>query len=136
MSDGGRRGHRLLGRAAIGVLLAAATLVNHLAWLGWHRERDVGPDGGVSGPYEAWQIAGLVIVLAILAAFAGWRGHPVIGTLVIGGVMWASWTLDAATSDDSGPWAVGALLLFPAAFCGVGLVAWLAASLRRRSTGR
>ncbi|MEV7966961.1 hypothetical protein AB0O34_13390 [Sphaerisporangium sp. NPDC088356] len=119
-----------------GLLLAVATLVNYLAWLGWDQERDVGPDGGVSGPYQAWQVAGLVIVLAVLAVTAGWRGHPVIGTLAIGGVMWASWTVDAATSDDSGLWAVGALMLFPAVFCGVGLVAWFAASRKRRGTAQ
>lgn len=136
MSDGVPRGHRLLRSAAVGVLLASATLANYLAWLGWGQERDVKPDGSVSGPYQAWQIAGLVIVLGVLAALAGWRGHPVIGTLTIGGVMWASWTLDAAMSDDSGLWAVGALMLFPAIFCGVGLVAWYAASRRTRSSAR
>ncbi|MEU4834290.1 hypothetical protein [Streptosporangium sp. NPDC023615] len=116
-----------------GVILAAVSAVNYLAWLGWDRERDVAPDGTVSGPYETWQVAGLVIVLGILAVLAGRRGHPVIGTLAVAGVTWLSWSVDAALSDDSGLWLVGSLLLLPALLAGVGLVAFLAS--RRGNTG-
>ncbi|GLX00973.1 hypothetical protein [Microtetraspora sp. NBRC 16547] len=109
------------------MILALASLVNYLAWLGWDQERDIEPDGSLSGPYQPWQVAGLVIVLGILAAFAGRRDHPGIGTLSIAGVMWLSWSVNAALSDNSGLWSVGAVALLPAVFFGVGLVAFLTA---------
>jgi hypothetical protein len=124
--NGVPRARRIGASVRIGAVLAAASLANYLAWLGWDQERDVEPDGSLSGPYQPWQVAGLVIVLGILAALAGRRGHPKIGTLSIAGVMWLAWSIDAATSDDSGLWAVGAVMLLPAVFLGVGLVAFLA----------
>ncbi|MEU9836430.1 hypothetical protein AB0D67_33260 [Streptosporangium sp. NPDC048047] len=118
--------------ARIGVTLAVASLANYLAWLGWDRQKDVAPDGGVSGPYQPWQVAGFVVVLGVLAFLAGRYGVPKSGTLAVAGVTWLAWTVGAATSDDSGLWAVGSVLLLPAVFLGVGLVAFLAA----RSGGR
>ena len=126
--NGVPRARRIGASVRIGAVLAAASLANYLAWLGWDQERDVEPDGSLSGPYQPWQVAGLVIVLGILAALAGRRGHPKVGTLGIAGVMWLAWSIDAAMSDDSGLWAVGAVMLFPAVFLGVGLVAFLAVS--------
>ncbi|MGI5155886.1 hypothetical protein [Microbispora sp. CA-102843] len=55
----------------------------------------------------------------ILAALAGWRGHPKMGTLNIAGVRWLSWAVDAATSDNSGLWAIGALALLPSVSSGL-----------------
>ncbi|MEV0594633.1 hypothetical protein [Nonomuraea cavernae] len=126
------RTHRVMARVWIGLILAVASLANYLAWLGWDQERDVEPDGSLSGPYQPWQVAGLVIVLGILAVLAGRRGHPVIGTLSIAGVTWLSWSIDAATSDDSGLWVVGAVLLFPAVFVGVAVVAFWAGHAKKR----
>ncbi|MER5623990.1 hypothetical protein ABT061_23430 [Streptosporangium sp. NPDC002544] len=120
--------------AWIGVALAAASLLNYLVWLGWDRERVVEPDGSLSGPYEPWQVVGLVACLGILAVLAGRLGLPKIGTISVAGVMWLCWSIDAAVSDDSGLWAVGAVMLLPAVLLGVGLVAFLAAS--RKATGR
>lgn len=105
--------------------------MNYLVWLGWDREKDVAADGSLSGPYEPWQVAGLVLCLGVLAVVAGRRGHPKLGTLVIAGVTWLCWSIDAAISDDSGLWVVGALMLLPAVFLGVGLVAFLTASRSR-----
>ncbi|RCG33133.1 hypothetical protein DQ384_01450 [Sphaerisporangium album] len=115
--------------------LAFASLLNHLLWLGWHRPKILQPDGGQTGPYEPWQIAGLVIVLAALGVAAGLSRRPVLSTVVVAGVTWLAWTADAATSDDSGLWAVGALLMLPALFLGVGLVAWATAKVRARRPG-
>lgn len=30
------------------------------AWLSWDQHRDMQPDGRTTGPYEAWQVIGLV----------------------------------------------------------------------------
>ncbi|MEV4376927.1 hypothetical protein [Streptosporangium sp. NPDC049644] len=127
-ADGVPPARGTVATARIGVALAVASLLNHLAWLGWDRERVVEPDGSLSGPYEPWQVAGLVVCLGILAVLAGRLGLPKIGTIGVAGVMWLCWSIDAAMSDDSGLWVVGAVMLLPAALFGVGLVAFLAAS--------
>ena len=48
-----------------GVLLAAlaalGTAAAYLIWLGWHASKDIHPDGSQTGPYEAWQVVGLVL---------------------------------------------------------------------------
>jgi hypothetical protein len=49
--------------------LAVSTAGNYLAWLGWDQRYDIGPGGVATGPYQSWQVAGLVIGLAVLAAF-------------------------------------------------------------------
>jgi hypothetical protein len=74
-----RRGHDSaegvvggLGSASrIAGTLATLTATNYLAWLGWDQRSDVGPGGAVSDQYEPWQIVGLAVGLAILAAVAG-----------------------------------------------------------------
>ncbi|MEU0394868.1 hypothetical protein ABZ208_19235 [Streptomyces sp. NPDC006208] len=43
--------------------LAVVTLAVWAAWLGWDQHRDVQPDGTTTGPYEAWQVIGLVLTL-------------------------------------------------------------------------
>ncbi|QES51884.1 hypothetical protein DEJ50_32595 [Streptomyces venezuelae] len=53
------------------------------AWLGWDQHRDVHPDGSVSGPYEAWQVIGLVLTLLAPVYWAASRHHvagAVLGT--------------------------------------------------------
>lgn len=55
------------------------------AWLGWDQHRDVHPDGSVSGPYEAWQVIGLVLTLLASVYWAASRHHrasAVYGTTV------------------------------------------------------
>lgn len=42
---------------------AVLALAGWAAWLGWDQHRDVHPDGSVTGPYEAWQVIGLVLTL-------------------------------------------------------------------------
>ncbi|ROQ72972.1 hypothetical protein EES39_33170 [Streptomyces sp. ADI92-24] len=45
------------------LVLVVLTLAVWAAWLGWDQKRDVHPDGSVTGPYEAWQVIGLVLTL-------------------------------------------------------------------------
>ncbi|MBT2478158.1 hypothetical protein [Streptomyces sp. ISL-94] len=45
------------------------------AWLGWDQHRDVHPDGSVTGPYEAWQVIGLVLTLLAPVYWAASRRH-------------------------------------------------------------
>ncbi|MFF3317937.1 hypothetical protein ACFYV5_20835 [Streptomyces sp. NPDC003035] len=51
-------------------LVAAAAWA---AWLGWDQHRDVHPDGSTTGPYEAWQVIGLVLTVLVPVYWAASR---------------------------------------------------------------
>ncbi|MFI8290275.1 hypothetical protein EAO71_18545 [Streptomyces sp. ms191] len=62
---------------------ALAALALWAAWLGWDQHRDVHPDGSTTGPYEAWQVIGLVLTLLVPVYWAASRGYvtdAVLGT--------------------------------------------------------
>lgn len=61
----------------------ALSLAGWAAWLGWDQHRDVQPDGTTTGPYEAWQVIGLVLTLLVPVYWAASRRHvagAVLGT--------------------------------------------------------
>ncbi|MET8348581.1 MULTISPECIES: hypothetical protein [unclassified Micromonospora] len=94
------------------LFLAAATVGVWLLWLGWDTEYDVDPQtGSRSGPYEAWQVIGCVLTLALLAVLAGTRLSPWLVAPVMTVAFTAAWSWGALSSDDSGLWAVGAVLV-------------------------
>ncbi|WP_228980327.1 hypothetical protein [Streptomyces sp. DH12] len=64
-----------------GLLLALLTSAVWAAWLGWDQHRDVQPDGSTTGPYEAWQVIGLVATLLAPVAWAAYRRHVVAAVL-------------------------------------------------------
>jgi hypothetical protein len=100
--------------------LSILTAGNYLGWLGWDQRYDVGPGDVVTGPYQQWQVAGLVIGLAISSAFAGWRGHPGVAIAVIPAVMTLCFSVDAASASPF--WAIGAVLVAVSTLIGVTLV--------------
>lgn len=115
----------------IALALALATLVNYLVWLGWDQQKDIGPDGSVSGPYQSWQVIGLILTMVLITAVAGWCGHPWVAGIVTAAVLTLCWSVDAATDADSdGLWPVGAVLVAVGSFIGLTFVAHLAAALR------
>ncbi|WP_175408587.1 hypothetical protein [Streptomyces sp. TRM64462] len=62
---------------------AVAALAAWAAWLGWDQHRDVQPDDTTTGPYEAWQVIGLVLTLLAPVYWAASRRHvagAVLGT--------------------------------------------------------
>lgn len=63
------------------LLMAAVTLGAWAAWLGWDQHRDVHPDGSTTGPYEAWQVIGLVLTLLAAVYWAASRRHVAAGVL-------------------------------------------------------
>ncbi|GAB3657699.1 hypothetical protein GCM10027589_17910 [Actinocorallia lasiicapitis] len=64
-------------RAALtAVAVAAATAGAWALWLGWDQLRDTTPDGGSSGPYEPWQVVGLVLTLTAIVLTGIRRGVP------------------------------------------------------------
>lgn len=86
------------------------TLVVWAAWLGWDQHRDVQPDGSETGPYEAWQVIGLVLTLLAPVYWAASRryiagaafGVPV-GLTVAAGYDWSD--------DSSGLFLVGVVMI-------------------------
>ncbi|MET8289225.1 hypothetical protein ACGFWD_04225 [Streptomyces sp. NPDC048448] len=65
------------------LLLAGVSLAAWAAWLGWDQHRDVQPDGTTTGPYEAWQVIGLVLTLLAPVYWAASRRYiagAVLGT--------------------------------------------------------
>jgi hypothetical protein len=115
--------------------LVALTIATWWA-LGRDTTRELDPaTGSVTGPYEATQVIACVVVLI---------GLVVIGTLVL--PAWlavlgvalpftAAWTIQASSSDDSGLWAVGAVLVLIGTLGGGTVVAAITRALvRDRST--
>ncbi|MFE7974275.1 hypothetical protein [Streptomyces shenzhenensis] len=91
------------------------------AWLGWDQHRDVHPDGSTTGPYEAWQVTGLVLTLLVLVYGAVSRGH------VAGAVFGTTVGLTAAASydwsdDASGLFMVGVVLVMLGSLVGTAIV--------------
>ncbi|CAM5737137.1 hypothetical protein SALBM311S_04130 [Streptomyces alboniger] len=85
---------------------AGLSLAAWAAWLGWDQHRDVQPDGSTTGPYEAWQVIGLVLTLLLPVYWAASRRYfagAVLGTTVgLTVAAWYDWS-----DDSSGLFAVG-----------------------------
>lgn len=67
------------------LVLAGVSLTMWAAWLGWDQHRDVHPDGSTTGPYEPWQVIGLVLTLLVPVYWAASRRYitgAVLGTTV------------------------------------------------------
>lgn len=65
------------------LVTAASALALWALWLGWDQRRDLLPDGSSTGPYEAWQVLGLVLTLLVPVYWAASRRHiagAVVGT--------------------------------------------------------
>lgn len=115
------------GRVLTVAVVVVATLANYVGWLGWDTTKELGPDGYLHGPYEPWQVVGVVLVLGVIAAAAGWRRHPWVAVAVTTTVMTASFSVQGATEPrNDGLWPIGAFMVAIGTFLGVGLVAFLA----------
>ncbi|MFI6781490.1 hypothetical protein [Micromonospora sp. NPDC050276] len=121
-------------RALLGVLfLTAATVGVWLLWLGWDDEYVVDArTGASSGPYEPWQVIGCVLTLVLLAALAGTRLSPWLVAPVMTVAFTAAWSWRAASTDDSGLWAVGGILVLVGMAVGSTLVSLAARRIGRR----
>ncbi|MDJ0386054.1 hypothetical protein [Streptomyces sp. G-G2] len=97
-------------RLAAVLVLAVVTSALWAAWLGWDQHRDVQPDGTTTGPYEAWQVIGLVLTLLAPAYWAVSR---------YGGAVYALGTTAGLTAAAGYDWSDDSSGLF---VVGVGLV--------------
>jgi hypothetical protein len=121
------------------VLVAVATLAGYLGWLGWDQHKDAQPDGSLTGPYQSWQVAGLVLVLAAVAAVASLRGRPMIAVVVGTVVTTACFSVDAATEPpitNDGLWPIGAAMVALGTCGGLALVGAITTMSRRTGSRR
>lgn len=97
--------------ALVGVW-AVAAVATWWAWLGWESGYTTDPaTGAVSGPYAVWQVVACGVTLLVLAVVAGWWSAPWFAAPAITLPFTAAWTVHAARVDDTGLFAVGAVLL-------------------------
>ncbi|MGW1257224.1 hypothetical protein ACWD5Q_19100 [Streptomyces sp. NPDC002513] len=92
------------------LVLAGVSLGAWAAWLGWDQHRDVQPDGTTTGPYEAWQVIGLVLTLLVPVYWAASRRYfagAVLGTTA--GLTIAAY--DDWQDDSSGLFMVGVVMV-------------------------
>lgn len=116
------------GAAAVAVL----TVITWYAWLGWDTQQDVDAAGNVSGPYQAWQVAGCgVTLLALLVGAVLLRVHAAAAAVALTLAFTAVWTWDAVRKDDSGLFVVGALLVFVGLAASSAIVAAIARAMTR-----
>ena len=81
------------------LVLAGVSLAGWAAWLGWDQHRDVQPDGTTTGPYEAWQVIGLVLTLLAAVSWAVSRRY--IAGAVLGTTAGLTIAAYSDWSDDS-----------------------------------
>lgn len=132
--EAARRSRRwtALAQTALAVLSAGLWW----AWFGWDTQRDIDPaTGASSGPYEWWQVRACLVSWAILA----WAGtellKPAAVILIMPAAFTASWILSAALTDDSGLWAIGAVLVAAGTLAGnAAFVGLLRLLFRKRKT--
>lgn len=120
-----------LGSAALVLGLVAAAM--WFAWLGWdHEYYEV--DGVAQGPYRAWQVVGCgVSVAAASVAALVWvrRGAVLLaGAAAVGFAI--PWAVDAASTDDSGLWGVGLVMLLGGAFISLVVLLTVTEAVLRR----
>ncbi|ODB77591.1 MULTISPECIES: hypothetical protein [Micromonospora] len=117
-----------------GLFLALATAGAWVAWLSWESGWTVDPQtGDMSGPYAVWQVAAAVLTLGALAAVAGWWLNIWLVATVMTVAFTVPWAVHAASTDDTGLWAVGAALVAIGTTIGTTLVGGSAGWLRRRT---
>ncbi|MEU8586878.1 hypothetical protein AB0C59_07685 [Streptomyces sp. NPDC048664] len=112
------------------VALAALAVGAWAGWMGWDQRRDAHPDGTTTGPYGAWQIAGLVLTLLVPVCWAAWRRH------VVAAVAGTTAGLTAAafydwSDDSSGLFVIGVGLVMLGCLAATGVVCAVVASVRR-----
>ncbi|MEU9989408.1 hypothetical protein AB0E10_21950 [Streptomyces sp. NPDC048045] len=111
------------------LVLAGTAAALWAAWLGWDQHRDVHPDGTETGPYEAWQVIGLVLTLLAPVCWAAYRNH------IAGAVLGTTAGLTAAayydwSDDSSGLFVVGVGLVMLGTLCATAVVSTVIASMR------
>ncbi|MFD7872741.1 hypothetical protein ACFV5G_01190 [Streptomyces sp. NPDC059766] len=113
---------------------AGAALALWAAWLGWDQHRDVRPDGTSTGPYEPWQVIGLVLTLLAPVCWAAYRGHragAVVGTTTgLGVAAFHDWS-----GDGDGLFVIGVGLVVLGSLAATAAVSSVARAVAARDRG-
>lgn len=128
----GGPGESVGARITRGALVAVLAAACWFGWLAWDTTYQVDPlTGAASGPYEAWQVAGCGVCLAAVVAWGtvllGARATVVLTTLAFT----VAWSV-TASSDETGLWGVGAVLVLLGVALGGSVVAGVTAVVLRR----
>jgi len=133
-----RRSTSPTGAARAGYMVALAVMgaACWFAWLGNDTTYQVDPATGVaSGPYEAWQVLGCVLSLAVAVVLGTVRLAGPVTVLVTTLAFTVAWSVTAST-DETGLWLVGALLVLVGVAAGASAVAAVTAAVLRRRRAR
>ena len=95
------------------ITFTIAALTTATWWtLGRDTTREVdAATGDITGPYEAPQVIACVVVLVALVVIAALVLPAWLAVLAVSLPFTGAWTLQASSTDDSGLWAVGAVLV-------------------------
>ncbi len=116
-------------------VLAVATALAYVAWLGWDQEYQYDPvTDAQTGPYRAWQVVGCGLTLTGLTIAAGLARRPGAALAVVPTVFTVAWS-SQASSDDSGLWLVGATTLLLGSLASVAGVAYFVDATSRSRAG-
>jgi hypothetical protein len=114
------------------VVLAAATALTWYLWLGRDTEYQFDANGVASGPYTTGQVAGCVLTLLVLLVAAVLLGvRPLIAAAAMTLAFTVAWTAQAS-SDETGLFLVGAIMVFVGCAAGTSVVALATHAIRRR----
>ncbi|MEW2553041.1 hypothetical protein AB0957_15050 [Streptomyces zhihengii] len=119
-----------LPEAVATLILALTSAALWAAWLGWDQHRDVHPDGSTTGPYEAWQVIGLVLTLLAPLYWAAARRHVTGAVLGITAGLTAAAYIDWS-DDASGLYMIGVIMVALGSAAATALTTLAIASLRR-----
>ncbi|MEU3951746.1 hypothetical protein AB0F45_05385 [Streptomyces achromogenes] len=81
MRKGAGKAKRIVLRALPVLAPAVVAPLAWAGWLGWDQQRDVQADGATTGPYQAWQVIGLVLTQLAPVYWATARRHPLAAVL-------------------------------------------------------
>jgi len=112
------------------VLLAVLASAMWAAWLGWDQQYDVHPDGSSTGPYEAWQVIGLVLTLLAPACWAASRRDFAAAVLGITAGLTVAAFYDWS-DDGSGLYVIGATLVMLGSLAATAAVSAMIAFLKQ-----
>lgn len=115
------------------ITFVVAALTTATWWtLGRDTTRDVDPvTGNVTGPYEAPQVIACVVVLVGLVVIGALVLPAWLAVLAVSLPFTAAWTIQASSTDDSGLWVIGAVLVLVGTLVGGTIVAAVTRGLVR-----
>ncbi|WP_285104902.1 hypothetical protein [Promicromonospora sp. MEB111] len=127
-------------RPSLALTTLALVVLTVAAWwifLGRDTVRDVDPaTGAVTGPYEAPQVVACALVLVALVVVGALTVPAWVAVLAVALPFTVAWTVQAASDDDSGLWAVGALLVLVGTLAGGAVVAAVTRAVPRGRASR